>query len=135
MYTYLRNIGPFYLWSFPFLKSLGLFCKLQWLFRSCLLESHLVILTFGKSITSGYFFIYKALSQRSLALPYIFHFLRKEIMELVLLSVFWIAPQPDHAPECLIQVFFGDKVVRNKIWLLIRSCFHGEFTEIFFMLV
>jgi hypothetical protein len=94
-----------------------------------------VILTFGKSISSCYFFIYKPLSQRSLALPYIFCFLRKEILEVVLLCVFWIAPQPDHVPECLIQVFFGDKVVRNKIWLFIRSCFHGEFIEIFFMLV
>jgi len=58
-------------------------------------------------------------------------------MELILLCVFWITRQPDHAPECLIQVFFEVEVevVRNKIWLFIRSCFHGEFTEIFFMLV
>jgi len=135
MYTYLRNIGPLSSWSFPFPKSLGICSKLQWLFHSCLLELHLVILTSRKGITSAYFFIYKPLSQRLPTLPYIFCFFRKEIMELVLLCVFWITRQPDYAPECLIQVFFGVKVVPNKIWLFIRSCFHAEFTKIFFMLV
>jgi hypothetical protein len=32
-------------------------------------------------------------------------------MEPTLLYVFWIAPQPDHTPKCVIRVFFWDEAV------------------------
>jgi hypothetical protein len=121
MYTHLRNIGPFSSLTFLIIESLSLYSKLRWLFRFCLFKSQLVIL-----ISKRYGTI---LSQRLPTLPYIFYFLRKKIMEPVLLCVFWIAPQLDHTPKCFIWIFFGDKTVWNKIWLFTTSCFHEEFLE------
>jgi len=107
MYTYLRNIFPLSSLIF-YLESLSLYSKLWWLFRACLLKSHLVdlffiefffslivsfdgfgscllkpylvILTFEKDTTSTYFFAHN-LSEWLLALYYISCFLRKGIME------------------------------------------------------
>lgn len=59
----------FFSWSLPFLKSLSLSSKFWWHFCSCLLESHFMILTFGKNLISLYFFVLQPSPQRSLALP------------------------------------------------------------------
>jgi hypothetical protein len=51
---------------------------------------------------SSYFFAYKPLSQRLLALPYIFCFLEMKSWSLY---GFWIVSQPDHAPQVFISSF------------------------------
>jgi hypothetical protein len=61
-----------------------------------------VILTSKRVMTLAYFFSHKPLFDGFPALPYIFYFLRKEIMEATLLCVCWVAPQLDRAPKCLI---------------------------------
>jgi hypothetical protein len=49
MYTYLRNIDPLFFIEFSFFSKVWLSDrKLWWLFRSCLLKSYLVILTFER---------------------------------------------------------------------------------------
>ena len=80
----------------PFLHGVFLFSKVGVLVRSCLLESHLVILTSWKGLISSYFFVLHPLSQGLPILPGIF--LRKGIMKPALPRVFdcppaWSCPQ------------------------------------------
>jgi hypothetical protein len=74
MYTYLRNICSFSLWTFFIFKSLILYRRVSMAFRFCLLKSQLMIFTSGNGMISTDFFAYKPLSQSSLALPLYFLF-------------------------------------------------------------
>ena len=77
-----------------------------------------MILTSRKDIIFAYFFAHKPLSRRSPSLPYIFYFLKKEIMELSLLCVFWIAPSLIMPPSVQsFKFFFRDYAMWNKIYL------------------
>jgi len=69
---------------------------------------------------------YKALSQKLSALPYIFCFLRKGIIESALLCVCWIAPQSDHVFKCSIQVL-GTTLCKKRFGYLQEVVFMENF--------
>ena len=82
MYTYLRNIGSLFFMEFSFSQKFeSLIVSFDGSFRSCLLESYLVILTSMRGMTSTYFFVHKPLSEGLSASPNILCFLRRGIME------------------------------------------------------
>ena len=78
IHVYQRNICSFSSLTFLFLESSSLCSKFWWFFHSCLLETHHVILTSRKGMTSTYLFAHKPLSQRSSAMPYIYVFFEKK---------------------------------------------------------
>jgi len=124
MHVYLpeKYRSSFSSWSLPFLKSLSLGSKLRWSFRSCLLESCLVILTSRKDLISSYFFVLHPLSQGLSILPDIF--LRKGIMEQALPGVF-DCPPTWSCPQVFNSVWGWDYVKEG----LTRRCFHAEILE------
>ena len=83
--------SSFFSWSLPFLKSLSLGSKLWWPFRSCLLESYLVILTSRKDLISSCFFVLTFISKvTSSALHFVF--LERESWSQPLSCVFGLPP-------------------------------------------
>jgi len=65
MYTYLRNVGPLFFIEFSFSQKFeSLIVSFDGSFRSCLLESSLVILTPGKDLISSYFLVLRPFISR-----------------------------------------------------------------------
>jgi hypothetical protein len=69
MYTYLRNIGPLFFMEFSFPQKFESLIvsfdgSFDGSFRSCLLESYLVILTTWKDLISSYFFVLRPFISR-----------------------------------------------------------------------
>ena len=128
MHVYLpeKYRSPFLHGVFLFSKVWVFDSKLWWLFRSCLLESYLVILTSKRDQhtclpTNLYLkdcqlcsISHVFLERESWSQPYVF---------------WWIAPQFDHVSKCSIWVFLGDEVMQKKIWWFTRGCFQEEFLE------
>ena len=114
----------------PFLHGVFLFSKvwvsdskLWWLFRSCLLESYLVILT-SRRVQ----FQHTSLPTNLQLRPTFSIFLEGELWSQPYVF-WWIATQFDHVSKCSIWVFLGDEAMWKKIWLFTSSCFHEEFLE------
>ena len=112
MYTYLRDIVPISSWCLSFLKSWSVGSKLRWLFRSCLLESHLVILTSRKDLMSSYFFVLYPLISR--VVNFARYFLRKGIMEPALPCIFLLPPSL--IVPSSVQIRFRDEATWRKVW-------------------
>jgi len=125
MYTYLRNIGHLFFMEFSFSQKFeSLIVSFNDSFRSYLLKSYLVILTFeGDRYTSLSTNLYLKdcqlctisnvfLEEESWSQPYMF---------------WWTAPQFDHVSKCSIWVFLGDEAMWKRIWLFTRSCFMENF--------
>jgi hypothetical protein len=94
-------------------------------FRSCLLESSLVILTLGRTWYHHTSLSSAPLSQGLPILPDIFP--RKGIMEPALPDVFLLPPSLIMPPN--IQFRFVDEAIWRRVWFLTRSGFHAEFLE------
>ena len=121
MYTYLKNIGPYFFIVSFFSQKWNVDSKLRWPFHSCLLKSHLVILTPGKVLMPSYIFVLHPLSQGLPILPNIF--LRKGILEPALPCVFDCPP----AWSCPLNVQFrfslGWGYVRVSLGFLYNEMF------------
>ena len=116
------DISPLSSLTLLLLESSSLYSKLRWLFHFYLLKSQLMILIFEGYDTNFYL-------KCCQLYPTFFVFLEKESWSYPYYVFFFYCPQPDHAPKFFIRVFFRYEVVWKKIWLFIRSCFHGEFLE------
>jgi hypothetical protein len=112
----------------PFLHGVFLFSKVGVLVRSCLLESHLVILTSWKGLISSYFFVLHPLSQGLPILPDIF--LRKRIMEPALLCIFYCPPPTWSYPQ-VFNSGLGMRLCEGRFDKELFSCRNFGISKLF----
>jgi hypothetical protein len=120
MHVYLpdKYRPPISSWCLSFLKSWSVGSKLRWLFHSCILESHLVILTSGKGLMPSYFYVLHLLSQGLPILPDIF--LKRESWSQPYHVFFLLPPSLIMPPKCSNWVYFGVSICESKFGFFVQ---------------
>ena len=113
IYTYLRSIGPLFFMEFSFSPKLeSLIVSFDGSFRSCLLESYLVILTTRKDLISSYFFVLCPFYHKGCQFCPIVS--SKGNHGASSTRCFWLPPSLIMPPS--IQFGFGDEAMWRKVW-------------------